>query len=86
MNKNDLLPGTRWRNAVHVSHQTLRVQELRTICDPARTNGTKRQAETEHGIEGRRTGKEEKRIPQMVSEQEIMNPDAAFETENQQMS
>jgi hypothetical protein len=84
VSKNELLPRVWWRNAIHDSHKTLRLQELWAVCDPARTNGTERETEAKSGIEGRRTSEKEKRIPQMVSKQETIDSEATLETENQQ--
>ena len=44
--QNAILSRMRWRNAIHDSHQTLRVQKLWAVCNTTRTDGTKREAET----------------------------------------
>jgi len=59
----------RRRDAVHASHQTSRVQKLRTIRNPTGAYGAKRKATTS-GRGRRRADKAEERIPKMVAQQQ----------------
>jgi hypothetical protein len=69
--KKDALLSRMWRrNAIHDRYQALCVQELRLVRNTAGTDGAKRQAQTEYRNSRRRAAEEEKRIPEMVSEQE----------------
>jgi hypothetical protein len=60
----------RWRNAIRDSHQTLRLQKLRFIGDPARTLGTSGETEAQRGNSRRKKGTKKKRILEMVAQQE----------------
>ena len=68
----------RRRNAIHDRHQTLRVQELRLVRNTAGTDGAERQAQTEYRNCRRRAAEEEERIPEMVSEQEKVEPSSVI--------
>jgi hypothetical protein len=46
------------------------VQELRALCDTTGTDGTERKTQAQHGVRGRRTSEAEKRISEVVLEQE----------------
>jgi len=59
-----------WRNALHHSHEALCVQKLRTVSDPAGTVGAEREKQTKLRNRRRRATKAQKRIPEMVAEQE----------------
>jgi len=53
--------------AVCDSHQALHLQKLRFVGDATGAVGAAREAETKHGIGGRRKAETQKRIPEMVA-------------------
>jgi hypothetical protein len=57
-----------WRDAIYDSHQTLRMQKLWIIRNTARTDGAEGKTEAQSGVRGRRTGKTQKRIPEVVAQ------------------
>jgi hypothetical protein len=54
------------------------VQELRLVYNTAGTDGAEREAQTEYRNCRRRAAKKEERIPEMVSEQEKVEPSSVI--------